>query len=272
MAEILDSMVETMEIYQSAFPTDVCIIICSTEETYGYLPGKEIDLKIEIKKSMDYYKKSAAAQVLRDGIRIQKEIGPEFLGIAYVVTASPIYENGKLVGAISIAASNKKLDTMKTLTGELFNTVETMSEAADQIAVASNEISDYVQELSSESDSIANYIKNIDQILSLIKRNSMQAKILGLNASIEAARAGQAGKGFAVVSNEVQKMGKDSEQSSIEINKQLEYVRNTIEKLNESIHSIATNTEEHAASVQEIRASFGKIEEMTKYLLNVAKS
>lgn len=270
VANILDKLKDSMEIYQAAYPVDVCIVLCSTEKIYGYLPGKEIDIKVEEGKSMDHYEESAAAQVLKTGKRIQKEIGPEFLGIAYVVTATPIYENGKLVGSISIVASNKKLDSMRSVSKELVSTVEAMSESTDQIAISSNEVTDFIQELSNESETMANDIKSIDSMLATIQKSAMQAKILGLNASIEAARAGEAGKGFAVVSNEVQKMGKESEQFSEQINTQLEHIKKAIENLNESIQRIAANTEEHAAGVQELKASFENINSMTRKLLDIA--
>lgn len=269
---ILDQMVATMEIYQEAYPADVCIIVCSKEKICGYLPGRDIDLKVEVGKSMDHYEKSAAAQVIKNGQRIQKELGPEFLGIAYIATATPIYEAGELVGAISVAASNEKLDKMRTISKDLFSIVETMSLAADQIASSSSEVTNHVQDLSAESDTMALDIKSIDEVLSSIQKNALQAKILGLNASIEAARAGAAGRGFAVVSNEVQKMGKESEESSKKINSQLEHIQKTIENLNDSIQSIAANTEEHSASIQELKASFENVEQMTKLLLETAQN
>lgn len=271
MGNILDDVKNSISVYQDASPEDVCIIICDTEKIYAYKPGKEIDLKVEIGKSMKHYEKSAAAQVLKTGQRIRKEVGAEFLGIPYIVTASPIYEDGKLVGSISSATSNKKLDTLRTISQELSHAVESMSESSELIARASNEVASYVQELSSESELMTGDIQKINSVLEVIEKNALQAKILGLNASIEAARAGEAGKGFAVVSNEIQKMGKQSEESSKNIGNQLTHVHKVIDNLNDSIQKIAGNTQQHASSVQELKATFESIEVMTQRLVDVAK-
>ena len=66
-----------------------------------------------------------------------------------------------------------------------------------------------------------------------IAQYSSKQKILALNASIEAARAGAAGKGFAVVATEVQKLAAGMNKNSIGISAALENVTKTINSLNE---------------------------------------
>lgn len=59
----------------------------------------------------------------------------------------------------------------------------------------------------------------IGHILTVLSDVSEQTGLLALNASIEAARAGQYGKGFAVVADEVQKLSEQSKASALEIEK-----------------------------------------------------
>ena len=61
---------------------------------------------------------------------------------------------------------------------------------------------------------------------------SSKQRILALNASIEAARAGDAGKGFAVVANEVQKLAQGMDAASAEIITSLNRAAQTIHSLN----------------------------------------
>lgn len=56
---------------------------------------------------------------------------------------------------------------------------------------------------------------------------------MALNASIEAARAGDQGKGFAVVATEVQKLARDMATSSEAIKKILGQLSYTINNLNQ---------------------------------------
>lgn len=62
---------------------------------------------------------------------------------------------------------------------------------------------------------------------------SKRQQILALNASIEAARAGDQGKGFAVVATEVQKLARDMAVSSEAIKKILGQLSHTINNLNQ---------------------------------------
>ncbi len=65
-----------------------------------------------------------------------------------------------------------------------------------------------------------------------IEGYSKRQQILALNASIEAARAGDQGKGFAVVATEVQRLARDMADASKKIKNNLSMLTKTIENLN----------------------------------------
>ena len=74
-----------------------------------------------------------------------------------------------------------------------------MQDAARHVAAANAVLSDMVASMEAirgSSDKVARIIRTIDEI-------AFQTNILALNASVEAARAGDAGMGFAVVADEV---------------------------------------------------------------------
>ena len=78
-----------------------------------------------------------------------------------------------------------------------------------------NALTAAMADISNSSNQIGGIIKTIQDI-------SFQTKILALNASIEAARAGVAGKSFAVVAGEVQDLAYKSAESAQDITKLIE--------------------------------------------------
>ncbi len=76
-------------------------------------------------------------------------------------------------------------------------------EAIQQIRATADLTKEYMERLSHTSEEIVDILKTINAV-------SAQTRLLSLNASIEAARAGDAGRGFAIVAAEIQKLSLDT--------------------------------------------------------------
>ena len=126
------------------------------------------------------------------------------------------------IGSINILADdiNKVEEDMKFVaetangTKELsqnsLNVVEALNEKASQTSCASDQVIKNINNLSKDMEQIVKITKTISTIAD-------QTNLLSLNASIEAAKAGEAGRGFSVVANEVKKLADQSKESSREI-------------------------------------------------------
>ena len=89
---------------------------------------------------------------------------------------------------------------------------------------AANEKAKVVSEISTLADAIASIASQID--------------LLSLNASIEAARAGDAGRGFAVVASEINNLATDTNEAVIEIKKTIESVQEAFEDLSDGSNKL----------------------------------
>jgi methyl-accepting chemotaxis protein len=136
-----------------------------------------------------------------------------------------------------------------------------------------------MERITQSSAKISNIIGMIDDI-------AFQTNLLALNASVEAARAGDAGKGFAVVAVEVRRLAQSAaqassevkvliEQSAGEVNNGSKLVSDAAGKLkamldaargnNGLLESIAQDSRDQAAAIDEVTVAVRTMDEMTQH-------
>ncbi|MEM7196494.1 MAG: methyl-accepting chemotaxis protein, partial [Pseudomonadota bacterium] len=98
-----------------------------------------------------------------------------------------------------------------------------------------------IQETAKRLKRLGESSQQINEIVDLIQDVTEQTNVLSINASIQAAMAGEAGRGFAVVAEEVQRLADRSARASNEIT---ELVKNIQQDTNNAITSMELTTEE----------------------------
>src|SRR6056297_834248 len=139
---------------------------------------------------------------------------------------------------------------------------------------------DYIGEL----EMIEKTMKSVDQFTATITDLSERTNVLAINASIEAARAGQAGRGFAVIAAEVQGLAKSTMKIADEISTTIESSVHTVkdsistygERLQNAVEKLAHSGEKHAAVIEQLTPQIdrvsGVIEESQKLSSSVTKN
>ena len=121
---------------------------------------------------------------------------------------------------------------LKTMSESINDTVMHVSAAMEELAASAHDVNDNQQELNKEIKNVDAISSKINEFPSLIKNIAKQTRLLGLNASIEAARAGTAGAGFGVVAEEI---GKLADNSSETVDKIQEFTGKINESVNETV-------------------------------------
>lgn len=128
-----------------------------------------------------------------------------------------------------------------------------MSDSMDNAQQSTDELKKQMAEMKIASDGISRIIKTINEI-------AFQTNILALNASVEAARAGQAGLGFAVVADEVRNLAQRAANAA----------RETEEKIAFSIRTSQEGARISDKVAENLQAVIVRVKAVDQHLLEIA--
>ena len=169
------------------------------------------------------------------------------------VTAVTLAENVQDVNAKSLEMGNAITDingdvqVLSDNSNHMDKANEDAAKSIETVLDSSNRSSAIVEKITNQIEETNQAISSINEAVDLIMDITGQTSLLSLNASIEAARAGQAGRGFAVVADEIKKLSEQSAQGADTIK---QVADNIFEKSNESV-----------ALVNEVKELIGKEQE-----------
>jgi len=165
-----------------------------------------------------------------------------------------IDEVGKRIENITLSVEEVEKSVEKTVHATTVG-VQNLNEYYEQLNVISdnlNTTSDYIKKLNED-------ITQIDQIGKFIIQISEQLKLLGLNASVEAAKAGESGKGFAVVAHEMNLLSAATKESIGKINSILKSIERSSSFVSSSIDSCVESYSASKDIFKSIKESFDTI-------------
>ncbi len=117
-------------------------------------------------------------------------------------------------------------------------------------------------------EGLAEQMLTISTIVQTINEVSEQTKLLALNASIEAARAGDSGKGFAVVATEIRKLSTMTYESTERINTTIDRLKAEVSQTLQVMNQTEVVISEQSLIVQESGTAFESIMDMLKEIIS----
>ncbi|MGW8444158.1 methyl-accepting chemotaxis protein [Paenibacillus sp. S33] len=117
-------------------------------------------------------------------------------------------------------------------------------------------------------EGLAEQMLTISTIVQTINEVSEQTKLLALNASIEAARAGDSGKGFAVVATEIRKLSTMTYESTERINATIARLKAEVSQTLQVMNQTEVVISDQSLIVQESGTVFESIMDMLKEIIS----
>jgi methyl-accepting chemotaxis protein len=168
-----------------------------------------------------------------------------------------------VTSAGEVAAS---VDTVATGSSQMETAIREIAHNATEAARVAGQAVDVAENTTKTVGKLGDSSQEIATVIKLINGIAEQTNLLALNATIEAARAGEAGKGFAVVASEVKELAQETARATEDISQRVEAIQadtagaveaisqisSVIGEINDFQATIAAAVEEQTATTNEM--------------------
>ena len=267
---ILNSLKETLPLFHEVFKKEIAITLndIETRSVMFVLDGTKIKLHLKVGTIID---ETPQLRSVFQGNVIKCAVPVEVFGSPMNTEIYPVRENGKVVGALSfifpVEAQQKVEEYMSTLE----NIIHDLQLKVSIVAAHSEELSATSETMTDRSKQALENSQRSNEVTDFIKTISKQTNLLGLNASIEAARAGQYGAGFNIVAQEVRKLSSETSTATDQIETSLKTITGNIQALMESMVQVQAASNEQAELVQQFSDIIEQLSDISNQMAHYVK-
>ncbi len=231
----------------------VLVLLFMKSGSKGFIPGKEEESEIttvQLSMREENGSEAAAAELKKREIQItalKEELGPVKKSVHEFISAVPMEERLARVIVDMTEASTLELtehvyslaEKSRLLSDKIRDHLESLTSGESSLAVEISTLRQEVKETNhvirqfhevreqqfADMKTVTDAVQSVGEYIATISELAEQTGILAINASIEAARAGNVGKGFAVIAGEVHKLADASRDVAVSIGSTLESAR-----------------------------------------------
>jgi hypothetical protein len=258
--DLLEAFVKVAPYINQLCNEEITVAVADMEKHICYVRGKTIEAEIPVGTPLK--KEQALYKAIFENRRVETELPPSLWGTPIKAIALPVHDkNNNVIGGVVFATDIGNVTHLAMAIEKLNSSATAISQAIKSLSIGMEKSANFSQEMMNTSSKVEESTKKTENILKFSSKVAQQSNLLGLNAAIEAARAGANGAGFSVVAEEIRKLSLESSQST-------EHIRRIVIGINEGMGKITEMTKEFSANSQEQMANIlqisGAMEEIAR--------
>ncbi|MED1799443.1 methyl-accepting chemotaxis protein [Brevibacillus porteri] len=269
MSQLLNSVLMVAPILQKAFLSECMVGVTDKEKFLAYYPAQGLNLGIRVGDELR--PGSINATAVKEGKRVVKKISKELYGIPYIAVGYPLVENGRVVGCLATGVTTDQEDRLHGLAQNLTDALENIAQHTESLAKDADNLAQASHTLSDAAGQLGLKIAETTQINELIRNISTRSNVLGLNAVLEAARAGAAGRGFSVVAEEIRQLSQTTATSAKGIFQLLDEMNALVGTVTGEMEKTMNHSEQQSTRIQELDAVMQELRQMAEQLKKAAE-
>lgn len=248
-----------------------CVLCVSDLTTYLYSEWSPA-FDLGVREGQLIKEGSTIAEAMKLMKPLKRSMDKSLYGIPYIALAAPLIdEKDQVCGAIVCCISTEQQEKLFASAHELSAMMEQLSVTSETFARNAEALANTNMGIVTLTKALDDQMEKIQSVNRLMTEIAGQTNLIGLNASIEAAHAGEHGRSFSVVAGEVRRLANESQASAAQVKENVSQIQQCTKDILRQAELIASAGQEQSAGAQELSGIVHQINKLAGMLSDLAR-